>query len=101
MCFVLFGRGADIDKSTFCILIHMQNDVLNNIQYVEIHVLADIDIDRHLGNDIDAGEEISNSIREIFLEADDNVERLLHSIERTMRSDMTRSLHLTEPRRVQ
>jgi hypothetical protein len=46
-----------------------------------------------LGNDIDDGEEISNSIREIFLGAfDNNGERLFHFIERTMKSDATRAI---------
>jgi hypothetical protein len=60
---------------------------------VEIHGLTDIDIDRHLGNDIDEGEELSNSIRDIFLEASgDNGERIFHSIELTMKSYTTRAI---------
>jgi hypothetical protein len=91
--FVHFDRGAAIDQPTFCSLIRMQNKSLHNTRHVEINGLADIDIDRHLGNDIDDGEDISNSIRAIFLEAsDDNGEGLFHSIERTMKSDMTRAI---------
>jgi hypothetical protein len=79
--FVPFGRGAAIEPPTFCSMIRIKNDFMYNIQHVEIHGLADIDIDRHLGNDIDDGEDISNSIHEIFLEASDNSgECLFHSI---------------------
>jgi hypothetical protein len=85
--FIPFGRGAAIDPPTFCSLIRMQNEFLHNIQHVEIHRLAYIDINIHLGNDMDDGEDISNSIREIFLEAsDESGQRIFHSIERTMRS---------------
>jgi hypothetical protein len=91
--FVPFGRGAAIDPPTFCSLIRMQNECLHNIQHIEIHGFAGINIERRLGNDIDDGEDISLSIREIFLEAsDDNGERLFHSIERTVKSDMTRAI---------
>jgi hypothetical protein len=57
--FVPFGRGAAIDPPTFCSLICMQNEFLHNIQHVEIHGLADIEIHRHLGKDMDDGEDIS------------------------------------------
>jgi hypothetical protein len=91
--FVPFGRGAAIDQHTFCSLICMQNDFLHNIQHVEIHGLADIDICKHLGNNIDDGEDTSNSIRDIFLEASaDTGERLFHSLERTMNSDTIRDI---------
>jgi hypothetical protein len=91
--FVPFGRGAAIDPPTVCSLIRMQNEFLHNIQHVEIHGLADIDIDIHLGNYIDDGEDVSNSIREIFLEAsDNNWEHLFHSIERTIKSDTIRAI---------
>jgi hypothetical protein len=84
--FVPFGRGTSIDPPTFCSLIRMQNEFLHYIQHIKIHGLADIDIDRHLGNDIDDGEDISNSICEIFLKAsDDSGERLFHSIKHTMK----------------
>jgi hypothetical protein len=56
--FVPFGRVAAIAPLTFCSLIRMQNEFLHNIQHIEIHVLTDINIDRHLGNDIDDGEDI-------------------------------------------
>jgi hypothetical protein len=46
-----------------------------------------------LDNVIDYGEDISNSICKIFLEAsDDYGERLFHSIERTMNSDTTKTI---------
>jgi hypothetical protein len=91
--FIPFGRGAAINPPTFCSLIRIQNELVHNIQHVEMHRLADIDIDRHLGNNIDDGEDISNSIREIFLEAsNDSCERLFHLIERTMKSDTTRAV---------
>jgi hypothetical protein len=91
--FVPFGRGAAIDPPTFCSLIRMQNEFIHNIQHVDIHGLDDIDIHRHLGNGIDDGEDISKSIREIFLEAsDDNGERLFHLIERMTNSDTTRAI---------
>jgi hypothetical protein len=71
----------------------MQNNFLRNIQHVEIHGLADIAIDRHLGNDMDDGEDISHSIRGIFIEAsDESGQHLFHSIKRTMKSDTTRSI---------
>jgi hypothetical protein len=42
---------------------------------------------------MDNGEDISNSIPEIFLEAsDDSGQRLFHSIERTMKYDTTRAI---------
>jgi hypothetical protein len=86
--FVPFGRGAAIDPDTFCSFIRMQNEFLHNVHHVEIHGLADIDIDRHLGHDLDNGEDTTNSIFEILLDAcDDNIMRLFHSIERTMKSD--------------
>jgi hypothetical protein len=53
--FFPFGRGAAIDQYTFCSFIRMQNEFLHNT-HVEIHGLADIDIDRHLENTIDDGE---------------------------------------------
>jgi hypothetical protein len=71
----------------------MQNIFLHNIRHVEIHELADIDIDRHLGNDMDDSEDISHSIHDIFLEAsDESGQHLFHSIERTMKADTTRSI---------
>jgi hypothetical protein len=91
--FVPFGRGAAIDPPTFCSLIHMQNKLLHTIKHFEIPGLADIDIDRHLGNDMDDGEDISNSIRDIFLEAsDESGQHLFHSIERTIKLDFTRAI---------
>jgi hypothetical protein len=91
--FVPFGGGAAIHQLSSCSLIRMQNEFLHNIQYLESHDLADIDIDRQLGIDIDGGEDISNSIREIFLKApNSNSERRFHSIERTMKYDTIRAI---------
>jgi hypothetical protein len=42
--FVPFGRCTSIDQPTFCSLIRMQNEFLHNIQHVEIHGLANIDM---------------------------------------------------------
>jgi hypothetical protein len=42
--FVPFGRCASINQTTFCSLIRKKNDSLHNIQHVELHGLADIDI---------------------------------------------------------
>jgi hypothetical protein len=88
--FVPFGRGAAIDQYTVCSFIRMQNNFLHNFRHVEIYVLADIDkdIERYMGNDMDDGEDISNSIQEIILDATDNDSiRLLNSIECTMKSN--------------
>jgi hypothetical protein len=71
----------------------MPIEFLHNIQHVVIYGLAEIDIDRHLGNDMDDGEEISNSIHKIFLEtSDESGQRLFHSIKRTMKLDSTRAI---------
>jgi hypothetical protein len=91
--FVPFGRGASIDQTKFCSLIHMQNEFLHNIQHVELHGLADIDNELHLGNDSDDGEDYSSSIRDLLLDKPDiNDQRIFHSIERTMKADTTRAL---------
>jgi hypothetical protein len=91
--FVPFGRGEAIHQDTFCSFIRMHYELLHNVRHIEIHGLADIDIDRHLGHDLDDGEDTKNSIREIILDAcDDNGLRLFHSIERTMKSDTIRAV---------
>jgi hypothetical protein len=91
--FILVGRGYTIDHSSFCSFIRTQNEFMHNIHLVEIHGRSDIDIERHFGNNMDDGEYISNSIREILLDAsDDNGLRLFHSIERTTKSDTIRAI---------
>jgi hypothetical protein len=91
--FITFGRGDAIDQNTFCSLIRMQNEFLHNIKHVEIHRLADISAELHIGNDIDDGEDYSNTIRELLLEeVDSRGHRIFHAIERTMKPDTTRDL---------
>jgi hypothetical protein len=68
----VFGRGAAIDQPTLYSLIQIHNVFLHNIQRVDIYGLADIDIDRYFRNDMDDGDNISNSIREIFIDASDD-----------------------------
>jgi hypothetical protein len=89
--FIPFGRESVIDQSTFCSFIRMQNDFLHNVHHVEIHCLADIFVERL--NNMDDSEYISNSIRDILLDAsDDNGMRLFHSIERVIKSDTIRAI---------
>jgi hypothetical protein len=77
--FVPFGRGASIDQNTLCSLIRMQNEFLHNIQHVELHGLANIDIKFHLGNDSSNGEDYSRSIRDLLLdERDIDDQRIFH-----------------------
>jgi hypothetical protein len=91
--FVPFGRGAAIDQDTCCSLIDIHHELLHNVHHVEIHGLADIDIDRHLGHDLDDGEDLTNSICEILLDAcDDNGLHPFHSVERTMKYDTVQSV---------
>jgi hypothetical protein len=54
-----FGRGSAIDQDTFSSFIPMQNEFLHHVHHVDIHGLADIDIERHVDNDMDNGEYIS------------------------------------------
>jgi hypothetical protein len=71
----------------------MQNKFLHNIQHIEIHGISDIDIERHIGNDNDDGEDYSNTIRELLLDdADIHGHRPFHAIERNMKPDTTRAL---------
>jgi hypothetical protein len=71
----------------------MQNEFLHNIHHVEIHGLADIDIERHTGNNIDDGEDETKSFPEILLDAsDENGIRFFHSIECTMKYDTIRAI---------
>jgi hypothetical protein len=56
-----------IDHHNFCSLIHMNTDFLRNVQHVEIHGLSDIDVELHLGNYCEDGENYSNTIRELLL----------------------------------
>jgi hypothetical protein len=94
--FIPVGRGAAIDQDTFWSFIRIQNECLHNIRHVEIHGLADSDMDRHVGDDIDDGEDISNSIREILLNATaNNGLRLFHSVKRAMKSDNSSYIHQT------
>jgi hypothetical protein len=91
--FVPFGRGASIDQNTFCSLIRMQNEFLHNIKHAELHVLADIDIEFHLGNESDDGEDYSSSIRDLLTdERDIDDQHIFHSIERTMKANIIRTL---------
>jgi hypothetical protein len=88
-----FGRGAAIDHTTFCSFIRMQNESLHKNRHVDTHDLADIDIDRHLGSNMDDGEDITNSIHQILLDASDEKGlRLFHSIEQNMKSDTIKAI---------
>jgi hypothetical protein len=71
----------------------MQNEFLHNIKHVELHGLADIYIEFHLGNDSDDGEDYSSSIRDLLLyEQDIDDQRIFHSIERTMKANTIHAL---------
>jgi hypothetical protein len=71
----------------------MQNEFLHNIQHVEIHRLADIDVELHISNDSNNGEDFSNTIMDLLPEEVDSHGHLVfHAIERTMKPDTTRSL---------
>jgi hypothetical protein len=83
--------SSDISRY-LCSFIRMQNEFLQNIRHSEIQDLTDIDLERHVSNDMEDSEDISNSIREILLDTtDDEGLRLFHSIEHTMKSDMIRA----------
>jgi hypothetical protein len=87
--FIPFGIGAVIKQDTFC----LQNEFLHNLHHIEIHGLADINLERHLGNDMNDGEGTSNSIRELVLYITDaEGQTLFHSIEHTMKSHTVRAI---------
>jgi hypothetical protein len=91
--FVQFGYGAAIDQNTFCSFICMQNKFMHNIKHVKIHGLSDIDIELHLENDCDNGEDYSNITRELLLnKLGIDGHQIFHSIEHTMKADTTRAL---------
>jgi hypothetical protein len=89
--FVPFGRGAAIYQDKFCSLIILQNGFLHNIYHIQIHGLAYIDLERHIRNDMEDGEDISNYIREIPLDTTDKEGLgIFHSIKHMMKSDTIR-----------
>jgi hypothetical protein len=47
--FLPFGHGAAIDKGTLISLVCMQCEFLHNIQHIEIHDFANIDLEHHFG----------------------------------------------------
>jgi hypothetical protein len=75
----------------------MQNEFLHNIKHVGLHGLDDIDIECHLGNNSDDGEDYSSSIRGLLLDKRDiDDQRIFYSVKQTMKANTICALFLKQ-----